>query len=158
MDQIHWDLLLVVFRRPTWNYTLNECKQYLIVSASNKPWKKNRISWLLSVTMLYHLPYSWQCTSDTSVGLRVSGFMPKYLQGQHSVKPKQSVGEEEKTQLILFVCFHCFCSSWKIMSFQISFDISMMLNRFGEITNILTGFLGNEMFMKLICHELIWLI
>lgn len=44
------------------------------------------------------------------------------------------------------------------MSFQISFDISMMLNRFGEITNILTGFLGNEMFMKLICHELIWLI
>lgn len=40
MDQIHWDLLLVVFHCPTWNYTLNECKQYVIVSASNKPWKK----------------------------------------------------------------------------------------------------------------------
>lgn len=51
--------------------------------------------------------------SPTSMGLRVSGFMPKYLRGQHSMKPKQCVGEEKKTQLILFVCFHCFCSFWK---------------------------------------------
>lgn len=58
MDQIHWNVKLVVFHCPTWKYTTNECKKYLIVSASNKPWK-NEISLLLSVTILYHLPYSW---------------------------------------------------------------------------------------------------
>lgn len=112
-------------------------------------------SWLLKHRDVYFLQ---TFSSPTSTGVRVSGCMLKYLQGQQSIKPQQCVMEEEKTQLILFICFHCFCSSWKIMSFQISFDISMMLNRFGEITNILTGFLGNETFMKLICHELIWLI